>query len=135
MQSVTVHVESMLISLRWVGVIARAIALEAGAGEDGAGEVELAVVEAVTNCIEHAYQNEPQRRVAVRFTASDTALEVDIEDSGIAMPRAQLKAAEFSSPEALEEGGRGLALIKALMTDVTYDSRETTNTLHMRRVL
>jgi len=105
-------------------------------------QMELCVVEAVTNCIKHAYKNDSAQKVEVVFSLSPEELVLDIYDSGIPMEIKMLEQADMKSlevdPKDLEniaEGGRGLPIIKEVMDSVAYESKEGMNCLTMKKKL
>jgi len=105
-------------------------------------QVELCVVEAVTNCIKHAYKYDSAQKVGVGFTLSPEELVLDIYDTGIPLEMEMLDRADFKSlevdPEDLEniaEGGRGLPIIKEVMDSVVYESEKGMNCLTMKKKL
>lgn len=105
-------------------------------------QVELCVVEAVTNCIKHAYKYDSAQKVEVVFALSPEELVLDIYDTGIPMEMEMLDRADFKSievnPKNLEnvaEGGRGLPIIKEVMDSVVYKSENGMNCLTMKMKL
>jgi serine/threonine-protein kinase RsbW len=131
------------VTLEPVGPVAEAVRAlaEPVLGQEGAGDVELALVEAATNVIRHGYgpQGGP-----IRVEAEAGALEVVLRvyDWGRAIPGEALAGAGLSrfdfDPEdldALPTGGMGLSLITAVMDDVGYRSDQGQNVLSMRRGL
>ena len=87
----------------------------AGASDDLVWECELALTEALSNVMRHAYKGEPDRSILVSLQLREGELEVDIDHDG-----------EPFAPEAYREpdldaspvGGYGLHLIRELMDDV-----------------
>jgi serine/threonine-protein kinase RsbW len=99
-------------------------------------EIELCVVEAVNNCIEHAYGKEKGHEVEIRFSLGHDRLVVDIYDTGKAMDPRLLEQADISVLEiehdhvdAIAEQGRGLSIIKEIMDSVVYERKNGKNRL------
>lgn len=94
------------------------------------GQLELMLVEAVNNVIEHAYQNEQGLPIEVEFTASKSTIMLIIKDHGKPIPSSIIKT-EAKMPETSElpEGGWGLALIHSLSDDIKHYTEAGTNTL------
>jgi serine/threonine-protein kinase RsbW len=111
----------------------RALCTEFGLDESTAGEVELVVVEAATNCIEHAYAGDSTQHVALRFEFLASELVITIEDTGRPMPSRLMDDASLPPDGDLSEGGRGLFLIKSLMSAVSYQSQDTVNRLRLSK--
>jgi serine/threonine-protein kinase RsbW len=93
------------------------------AGFDG-GQVDqlaLAVDEAATNVIEHAYHGAGDRRVEVRFDVRGDELRVEVVDDGEGVdPRAvpQVDLRRYASER--RTGGLGMHLMGRIMDSVTF---------------
>lgn len=102
-------------------------------------KIELCVVEAVNNAIIHAYQNERGHEVEVIFSMDTRTLTIDICDTGRSMDADILQTSRMPSFDQdkdemeVPERGRGLAIIKEVMDDVTYKTIEGKNWLTMSR--
>jgi serine/threonine-protein kinase RsbW len=101
-------------------------------------DIELCVVEAVNNAIEHAYKNRSDQEVEVVLTLYANRLMVDVCDRGKRMDPALVELKKMPSLEAdpaefayLAEEGRGLAIINEIMDQVSYETREGKNCLRM----
>lgn len=137
----TIHmtVDSRLGDAALAGLAVRGIAQGFGLDETEAYLLELAVVEAVSNVIRHAYGGRPGHPVELSVTASEQGMAVEIRDRGVPMDTAILdRAGEFVEPENvsdLPEGGLGLSIIKQVMDEVSYTSKDGVNTLRMAKAL
>ncbi|MBK7541123.1 MAG: ATP-binding protein [Candidatus Competibacteraceae bacterium] len=102
-------------------------------------QIELAVVEAVNNAVEHAYHGEPGHAVMVEFRLAPDCFTLLVRDRGDPMEPGKLvaPAAKFNEvdPEAWPLRGRGLAIIKSCMDSVEYHVCDGENTLTMNRLL
>ncbi|MGD9862475.1 MAG: ATP-binding protein [Pseudodonghicola sp.] len=100
-----------------------------------AGDVELALAEAVNNVTEHAYCGQGEGTITVTGRLEDARLVLRVSDHGIPMPDHKLpepKQIDLSVETAdLPEGGFGWGLIHALTSSVRYDRRAQRNTLSM----
>ena len=103
-------------------------------------DIELCVVEAVTNCVEHAYGKETGHDVEVRFALQQDRLVIDICDTGRPMDQQRLDEAglgmleiDHDDIEGLAEQGRGLPIIKAIMDAVVYESKGRKNCLSLTK--
>lgn len=110
-----------------------------GASRDAVSDVILAVDEACTNVVRHAFDGMPAAdRPCFRLQAelTDKEVTVVIEDDGIGLPPDAINHRPLAeSPEATS--GRGLQIIHELMTSVdieTAPARQGTR-LEMRRAL
>lgn len=103
-------------------------------------EMELCVVEAVNNAIEHAYGKEKGHEVEVRFWLGQDRLVVDIYDTGEPMDPQLLERADTSILESghipintIAEQGRGLSIIKEIMDSVVYETKSGKNRLSLTK--
>lgn len=92
----------------------------------------LAVLEAAANVVDHAV---PARgttlELAVDVTAAPCRLEATVSEIGAAPAALDLAAAPGA--EDLAESGRGLALIRALVSTVVFERHGGTNVWELRR--
>jgi len=79
-------------------------------------DIELAVTEAVSNVIRHAYGEDSQRMVNIRAGLDGGRFLVRILDTGPPF----LGATGRSEPDAPRAGGYGLGLISTVMDDATW---------------
>jgi serine/threonine-protein kinase RsbW len=87
----------------------------AGASDDLVWECELALTEALSNVIRHAYKGDESRHIALTLRLDDAQVEIEVVHQGEPFdPRA------YSEPDldAAPSGGYGLHLIQQLMDDV-----------------
>jgi serine/threonine-protein kinase RsbW len=85
--------------------------------------IELCVVEAVNNAIEHAYAQDPGGRVEIQLDFDADMLEIMVTDTGRAMSGGAIERARTAldaAPGELREGGYGLGLIVDIMANVAY---------------
>lgn len=120
--------------VRLAAVSLQAILAELGCEPGHAQAIELCAVEAMNNVVEHAYAEEPGGRLELQVTPVGDRLELTLRDTGRPLPSGALERARAGGePEApeLREGGYGLDLIVALMSDVRYARVGETNALTM----
>jgi serine/threonine-protein kinase RsbW len=104
---------------------------------DAADAVEISLVEAVNNVIEHGYEGKPGRDVGVEVSVQPDRIVIEVVDHAPPMKPDALDhtPAEISFDEtnidALPEGGMGLALIQMSMDEVEYSSGPGENRLRM----
>jgi anti-sigma regulatory factor (Ser/Thr protein kinase) len=94
----------------------------AGVNPEQALDVLIAAGEALANAIEHGHRDRPDGTVRLHATALPDRVRLTVADTG----EWKVPAAEPSLHR-----GRGIALMKALMQDVTIESRTTGTTVHM----
>jgi len=86
-------------------------------------DMKIALSEACTNAVQHAYQMDEGGEVIVGFGVYPNKLEMVVADSGKSFDFIQTKNelgpyTESSTVEQLSEGGLGLFLIETLMDEV-----------------
>lgn len=101
-----------------------------GVAEDCIEDVRLAVSEACTNVISHAGSDDEYE---VEVHIDGHACAVDVRDGGNGFDAAAL---DGTMPDPLSAGGRGLAIMNALMDSVNMtSSREVGTIVHLTRTL
>ncbi len=117
----TLHIESRTERLIAVREFVSNAAREFGFNEEDIGKIALAVDEACTNVIKHAYRYDPNKEITVTIRRKNGAFEVSILDSG-----AGFDAGRIPTPNMKEylthyrRGGLGIYLMKSLMDKVEY---------------
>jgi len=144
MKSLTLEIESSLGNVSLLAVAIHAICLHAGVDQDEANQVELSLVEAVTNSIQHAYHGEPNQRVVVILAFGKGYLRFDLYDTGAPMQVEQIDRlvrgqgiAESIYPDlaSIPESGRGLEIIHRTMDEIVYKREGNRNHLQLTRYL
>jgi len=104
--------------------------LAAGATEDEAFALKLAVDEAVSNIVEHGYAGRGDGRFRVRFEADDEALRVVVRDEGTPFDPTGHAAPDLGAAwNEREEGGLGLHLMRQVLDEVRYSTDAAGNRL------
>lgn len=98
-------------------------ALLCGFSDDAVGKIILAVDEACTNIIKHAYKYSPLGNINISIKFADNKFEIAITDEGIHfnpdnIPEPDIK--EYYKQKKV--GGLGVYLIKKLMDEVKYST-------------
>lgn len=87
--------------------------------EDEIAKIRIAVKEAVTNAYFHGNRQDPTKRVLVEYSVNNEEVRVRVSDEGTGFDPAEVP--DPKAPERLTEpGGRGLLLLRELMTGVQY---------------
>ncbi len=120
-----------LIRLTLSGVFTRA-----GATYDDIEDAKIAVSEAVTNAVKHAYKGKEEKGyINVGFELEPDRIKIIVSDQGDSFNYQETKQnlgpyQENENIDFLREGGLGLFLIESLMDEVTVD-KETGVTISM----
>ena len=130
--ALTLRIDSRFDQVPLIGLAVRAIGTAVRLDDGGAGALELCVVEAVNNAIEHAYGGQPGHVVEVEVTLTAAALRVEVRDHG---HRMDWVAATARAAEPLTEGGRGVVIMRSLMDEVSYASGRGRNVLTLVKQL
>jgi anti-sigma regulatory factor (Ser/Thr protein kinase) len=104
--------------------VTRRMAVLAGFDGAQADQLALAVDEAATNVIEHAYHGAANRRVELRFDDRADELRVEVVDDGEAVdPRSvpEVDLRRYASER--RTGGLGMHLMGRIMDSVTFRRR------------
>ncbi len=119
-QSITIEsrTERLIAVREFVGEAAK----DFGFSDEEISKIALAVDEACTNVIKHAYRFDPTKSITVTIKRDDALFEVDILDTG-----KQFNPADIHPPDMKEylshfrRGGLGVYLMKSLMDRVEYN--------------
>ena len=107
-----------------------------GLPQERAGDVKIALAEAINNVVEHAYAGMEPARVQVNCRFGPDRLDVLISDTGRPLPGARPPdgdpAGVDTALQDLPEGGFGWFLIRQLANDVGYERRDGCNRLFLR---
>lgn len=82
-------------------------------------DVKLALTEACSNSIRHAYADGREGAVEIRYELADGSLAVEVSDEGGGFDPALLDA----GADELDEGGLGIAIIRAVTDDLRVGPR------------
>jgi len=95
-------------------------------------KITLAVNEALSNVIRHAYKNECDHEIELNCEAEDDCLEFTFVDRGEPADPARI----CSQPlDEVALGGRGTHLIRQVMDEVRYDRLSDQNRLRLKKYM
>lgn len=107
-----------------------------GFGESDIEEIRLAVDEAMTNVIKHAYQFDESKIVYVTLGKNKAEFWVAIQDSGEAFDLEKYQEPDVSERiKQRKKGGVGVFLIRKLMDKVEYSRKNSHNEIRMTKNL
>lgn len=90
-----------------------------GSDDDERADVVLALDEACVNALRHAYPDGVDGSIRLWAEISDTAVVVKVEDDGVGFDPGEVRLRPIG-PE--DVSGRGLDIIRQIMTNVTFES-------------
>ena len=134
-------IDSQLEHVRLLGSALRGIGADLSLLDEEVGQLELLLVEAVNNVIEHAYEFEPGNDVHIRVECKPADnITIIISDKGRSIPagyisQLQNEPVAFPDPASLPEGGWGLGLISLLADSLHYEHDYAGNHLHVSKQL
>jgi len=105
---------AMFIVREVVGKISSRI----GFDEDETDKLVLAVDEACTNVIRHAYENSGDERIIITFTLRMDCFEIMIRDFGRGADPATFRGRDLNE---IRPGGLGIHFIKSAVDKIEYD--------------
>ncbi len=116
-----IAIKSKTENLTDVREFTESFARQVGFSDDIINKIILAVDEACTNIIKHAYKNSPEGDILISFSFEKNKLSISILDNGNhfepnKIPEPDIK--EFYKQK--KSGGLGMYLMKKLMDEVIY---------------
>ena len=133
----TIHltVEADFPSVRLLAAACHGVLAEWGLPTDRRSLLELAVVEAATNVVRHAYEGKGGR-VEVELAREGNAMTLSVVDSGRSFDPTRVpppRELDPDDPSTWPEGGMGLPIIRAACDELRYRSEGGKNrlTLHL----
>jgi len=104
------------------------VAQKVGFEVDEANKIELAVDEACTNVIEHAYNNDDSNDIDIAIKLDYQKLTILVTDRGKSFKFNQVEMPDMDSYLAeLRVGGLGIYLMRTLMDEVDYLTKPNGN--------
>ena len=116
---------------RYLGVVRGAVerfASLVGFDEEDCRWITLAVHEALTNVIRHAYHNQHDKPIELRMRERDEGIEVVMVDNGMGVKQEQMCGRALDD---VKPGGLGLHMIREIMSETDYKPLEGRNELHL----
>jgi serine/threonine-protein kinase RsbW len=117
----SLNIESRTEHLIAVREFVSTAARDFGFGDEDVSKIALAVDEACTNIIKHAYQFDPGKSITVTVRGRNGTFEVVIQDSGKKFDPQRILTPDMKEYLAhFRRGGLGVYLMKSLMDKVEY---------------
>jgi serine/threonine-protein kinase RsbW len=124
--TVTLILNSRLEDVFLAGLAVRGICQYTPLDPSTVCQVELCVVEAVTNSVKHAYGGQAGCEVRLEVSLSADRIQFDVSDTGLPMKTLNTPDPVYDrgDRDALPESGTGLFIIRSVMDRVSYSSEE-----------
>jgi len=101
--------------------LVRKVAKKVGFSSDEASKIELAVDEACTNVIKHAYGNNSDQTIDVQIRVDNKKLTITVTDKGKGFDPGKVEFPDLNKSIKIgKKGGLGLCLIRTLMDKVDF---------------
>jgi len=136
--SVTLSLSTRLADVAMAGTAVKAICTAAGLDEEGAGGMELAVVELLNNIVIHGHAKADGFKMQVEVDAQGEVVRLRIHDVGAPVPQSALTRTFGFDPadiEALPESGMGLMLVRASVDELDYRAGPDGNIMTLTKYL
>jgi serine/threonine-protein kinase RsbW len=116
-QTVELRLDARAENLALTRLALAGIAANAGASREIVSDLKLAVTEACTNVIQHAYGSDAGTgEIVVRYTVEPEMLSIEVEDTGSGFD------VDASAATDRNGGGNGLLIIRALTDELSVTS-------------
>ncbi len=92
-----------------------------GIPEADVEDIKLAVDEACSNVIKHAYRGDTTKKISVKYTIAKNLFTVMIEDNGI---KTQIESMQGRSLNDIRPGGLGIHFIKRVFDGFRFDEHK-----------
>lgn len=117
-------------SIRRSRALVERVSEAAGASDALLFALKLAVDEAVSNVVEHAYKGREDGTFTVRIEADDDRFRIEITDTGPCFDPTAAPAPDLDADwNERTVGGLGLHFVRQVVDDLSYSSDETGNHL------
>ena len=134
--SINLTIDSQFQHVFLVGLAVQRICSAIPLGEQSAYEMEMAVVEAVNNSIEHACHNRPGYPITVHVNLGEDRITFVVADAGEAVEYfREMPALEDADPAHPALRGRGIQMMRAVMDEVGKRTDGALNLLTMVKYL
>jgi len=128
-------VSSDMKNLAVIADFVAAVAEKLGLDDDETFALQMAVDEACSNVMEHAYRGRTDGKLSLRVEAVDDEVVITLHDQGEPFDPHSVPRPDISAPlQERHNGGLGLYLMEKLMDSVEWEfDPEQGNTLTMRK--
>ena len=134
-RSIKFTIPSQFECVSFLGESLKSICVLVAVPEKETHYLELSVVEALNNVIEHAYENRTDGLIEVQVSFLSRKVQVEIRDRGVPMPvfSEPTLAYDEGNLDSLPEGGMGRYLMHQMMDNIWYSYEEGENQLVLQK--
>jgi serine/threonine-protein kinase RsbW len=119
----SLHVPSSTENLSMIRDFVKSIGTQSGMDDMDVAGLEMAVDEACSNVIEHAYNSDSTKEVSIRATVDEDSLQIDVIDTGKGFDPNTVEQSKLEDLiSAKRKGGLGMRLMKLFMDEVHYET-------------
>jgi anti-sigma regulatory factor (Ser/Thr protein kinase) len=99
-------------------------------------DINVVLDELLSNIINYGYDDNARHEIGITLMASDTAVEISIEDDGKAFDPLAAPEPDLTLPLAKRPiGGLGLHFVRKLMDDVKYTRKSNRNHMFLKKYI
>ncbi len=120
-EKVTITIPSHPKYLSVVRAVTSKVGAVCGINDSVTDGIKLAVDEACSNVIKHAYRGDIGKKIVVKYKVTKKSFEVTIEDNGIKSDVESMKGRDLDD---LKPGGLGIHFIRKIFDLFELDSRK-----------
>lgn len=132
---VRLSIESRLDQVWLVGLYIRALAEQLGFDLPDRTGLELSVVEALNNAIEHGHRHREHPPIDIVIEVKAGKITIDISNLGDSLTRSLPASINFRPEEDLRDRGRGLQIINQVMDNVDFQHNDGKDHVQMTKYL
>lgn len=125
------RVPASLMAVRDLAAGLRTWCSDQGIDETAAMDLELALVEAANNVVEHGYADCPDGEIALTMHREGGSAVIVLSDRGSAIPESAFAEDREIPPFATE--GRGIAIIRACVDTLEYHVQDGVNAMRFEK--
>jgi serine/threonine-protein kinase RsbW len=131
-QAVKVELPSQTDYISLVRQFVGGIAKKAGFNDIEIEKIELALDEACSNVLQHAYKFEGNNRYAIEISVKNTKFDIIITDQGDSFSFHDAVVPDIEKHVSeLKVGGLGIFIMQQMMDEVRYETRANSNILRL----
>jgi serine/threonine-protein kinase RsbW len=134
--AIRLAIGSRLELLSLIHAIIEGIAREQKLNEETTMALQVAVIEAGTNAIQHGNVFSETKAVKFDFRVQNGGIEIQVDDYGKGFDPSKVEDPTSDETHLLSPHGRGLFLMRSLMDEVTFEERpDHGTTVRLRKSL